>query len=60
MNRDPIVEEIHKTRRKMLDECNGKLELLLERYKAAEEQDLERTVTFESLQTSREGPKTEA
>ena len=39
MNRDPIVEEIHQTREKMLAECNGDLGKLLDRLQAAEKRE---------------------
>ena len=39
MNRDPIVEEVHQTRQKILAECNGDLDQLLDRMKAPEIQD---------------------
>ena len=49
MNRDPIVEEIHRTRQKILEECNGDLDQLLDRLKAAEVQDRGLVVTTTSL-----------
>lgn len=49
MNRDPIVEEIHRTRQKILDECNGDLDRLLDRLKAAEVQNRGLVVTTTSL-----------
>ena len=36
MSRDPIVEEIHEIRRKMLDECGGDFDKLFDRLKAAQ------------------------
>ncbi len=39
MNRDPIVEEIHQTRKKMLAECDGDLGKLLDRLQAAEKRE---------------------
>lgn len=39
MNRDPIVEEIHQTRQKIWEECNGDLDQLLDRLQAAEKRD---------------------
>lgn len=45
MKRDPIVEEIHQTRQKLLDECGGDLNQLMARYKAAEKQDRDRLVS---------------
>ena len=49
MNRDPIVEEIHRTRQKILDGCNGDLDQLLDRLKAAEVQDRRLLVATTSL-----------
>ena len=49
MNRDPFVEEIHRTRQKILDECNGDLDQLLDRLKAAEVQDRGLVVATTSL-----------
>jgi hypothetical protein len=36
MSRDPIVEEIRQARQKLLDECGGDLDKLLDRFKASE------------------------
>ena len=49
MKHDPIVEEIHKIREKLLDECEGDLEKLMDRLKAAETQDRSRMVSSKSL-----------
>ena len=56
MNRDPIVEEIHRTRQKILDECNRDLDQLLDRLKAAEVQDRRFVVTTTSLDPERREP----
>ena len=45
MKRDPIVEEIHQIRQKLLEECGGDLNQLMARYKAAEIQDSDRLVS---------------
>ena len=42
---DPIIEEVYQARQKLLEECEGDLEALLERLKAAEAQDRHRVVT---------------
>ena len=39
MNKDSIVEEIHQIRGRLLTECNGDLDKLLDRYKQSEDQD---------------------
>jgi len=36
MRNDPIVEEIHRVREKMLEECRGDLERLMDRIKVRE------------------------
>ncbi len=36
MNRDPVVEEVHRTRQKLLNGCSGDLDRLLDRVKAGE------------------------
>ena len=36
MKNDPIVEEIHRIREKMLDECGGDMEKLMDRMKSRE------------------------
>ena len=48
MKRDPIAEEIHQTRQKLLEECGGDLNQLMARYKAAEIQDRDRLVSATS------------
>jgi hypothetical protein len=53
MKHDPIVEEIHQTRQKMLAECHDDLDQLLDRLKTAEIQDRGRMVSLESLKKTR-------
>ena len=36
MKKDPIVEEIHQIRERLLDECGGDIEALMDRLKARE------------------------
>lgn len=45
MKRDPIVEEIHQIRKKMLEECGGDLDKFFDRLKAQEAGDRDRVVT---------------
>ena len=52
MNNDPIVEEIHQTRSRLLDECNGDLDKLLDRYKQSEDHD--RVVTLKDVEERRQ------
>ena len=52
MNDDPIVEEIHEIRARLLAECNGDLDQLLDRYKQSE--DPNRAVTLEDVQKRRQ------
>ena len=49
MKRDPIIEEIHQTRQKLLQECGGDLNQLMDRFKAAEIQDRSRMVSTISV-----------
>ena len=51
MNRDPVVEEVHQIRQKLLEACGGDLDRLLDRLKAAEIQDRSRVVAATSLPT---------
>ena len=46
---DPIVAEIHETRRRIMAECGDDVERLIDRLKAAESQDKDRLVTAEEL-----------
>ena len=46
MNRDPIVDEVRQARQKILEDCGGDLENLLDRLKAAEAQDRDRVVSL--------------
>ena len=46
---DPIVEEIRETRRQILHECQGDLERLIARLKAAEQKDQNRLVTADQV-----------
>ena len=47
---DPIVDEIHETRRRLMKECGDDLQKLLERFKSAEAQDKGRVVTMDEVQ----------
>jgi hypothetical protein len=49
MKHDPIVEEIHQVRQKMLAECHGDLDQLLDRLRAAEPLDGDRVVSLEAV-----------
>lgn len=54
---DPIVDEIHKIREKMLEECGGDLTKLLERFRAREAQDQSRIVTSVQKVDNKHGSK---
>ncbi len=54
---DPIVREIHETRRRILEECDGDLERLIARLKAAEQKDKDRLVTMDEVQKRASAPK---
>lgn len=45
MKDDPIVEEIHEARRKLLNECGGDLEKLMDRLKSREQEHPSRIVS---------------
>lgn len=53
MTNDPIVDEIRRTRERLLAECGGDLERLLDRYQCAS--DPQRTVTREDIERRRQG-----
>jgi hypothetical protein len=42
---DPFVEEVHKVRERLLQECGGDLERLMDRLKACEEEDRSRVTS---------------
>jgi hypothetical protein len=42
---DPFVEEIHQVRERLLQECGGDLERLMNRLKAREEEDQQRVTS---------------
>jgi len=52
MSSDPIVEEIHQIRGRLLSECDGDLDQLLDRYKRSEDRD--RIVTLKDVDARRE------
>jgi hypothetical protein len=55
---DPIVEEIHRTRDRMLAECGGDFHKYMDRIRDAEKQDIDRVVTKEEF-LRRKGKKKE-
>ena len=52
MNDDPLVEEIHEIRGRLLAQCDGDLDRLLDRYKQSEDPD--RVVTLEEVDQRRQ------
>jgi len=46
MKKDPIVEEVHQIREKLLDECGGDIEILMDRLKAREFADKDRIISW--------------
>jgi hypothetical protein len=54
---DPIVDEIHETRRRIFEECGNDLGHYLERIKAAEQLDKHRLVTLDDVQKRAGKPK---
>lgn len=53
MVNDSIVEEIRQVRARLLGDCGGDLDKLLDRYKLAEDQDRSRVVTLEQVRQRR-------
>jgi hypothetical protein len=52
---DPIVEEIHRVRAKLLEEAGGDLELLMDRLQSRESEDRSRVISeLEEPQGSRQ------
>ncbi len=49
MKKDPIVEEIHQIRERLLDECGGDIEVLMDRLKAREVKDKNRIISCKRL-----------
>lgn len=45
MQQDPLVEEIHEVRRKLLEDCGGDLERLMDRLQSREGQEPARVVS---------------
>ena len=60
MSRDPIVEEVRRTRGKLLAECRGDLDALLDRLKAAEDADRGRMIGRQDLDAKRRKEPVEA
>jgi hypothetical protein len=58
MTGDPIVREIHETRRRIFQECGGDVEGLIARLKAAELKDKDRLVTMDDVQKRARTPRT--
>ena len=55
MNHDPIVAEIHHVRQRMLAECHGDLDQLLDRLQAAQPLEGDRMVSLEAVRERRQG-----
>jgi hypothetical protein len=51
------VEEIHHVRQKILAECNGDLDQLLDRLQAAETADGKRVISLEAVRERQRGTK---
>jgi len=49
MNKDPIIEEIHRIREKMLEDCGGDLEKLMDRLQANESRHPDRLVSEKDI-----------
>jgi hypothetical protein len=53
MTNDPIVEEVHRIREKMWDECGGDLDRLMASFRAGEAEHPERVFSGERLKQLR-------
>ena len=53
MRKDPIVEEIHQIREKILDECGGDLEKFMDHLKAREFKDKAQLISREGMTTGK-------
>jgi len=60
MRRDPIVEEIHRTRKKLLEECGGDLDRYFDQVQADEALDRDRLVSKIPGRKKRPAPVKEA
>jgi hypothetical protein len=49
MTEDPIVEEVHRIRDRLLAECGGDFQKYMDRIREAESQDRDRLVTKEEV-----------
>lgn len=57
MKDDPIVAEIHRIREQILNACDGDLDKLMDRLKAAEDRDRDRVVSMKMVRQRREGAR---
>ena len=59
--KDHIVEEIHRIREKMLEECGGDIDKLMDRIKGREAEHPERIISLEELKKRKrkQGPDSE-
>jgi hypothetical protein len=53
MRNDPIVEEVHRIREKMWDDCGGDLDRLIASFRASEAEHPERIISSERLKQLR-------
>jgi hypothetical protein len=53
MKNDPVVEEVHRIRERMWDECGGDLDRLIESFRATEAEHPERILPPERLERMR-------
>ncbi len=58
MNRDPIVEEVHRIRERMWDECGGDLDRLMEFLRAGEAEHRDRIISRAELDELRRRERT--
>lgn len=54
MRDDPIVEEVHRIREKMWDDCGGDLDRLIALFRASEAEHPERIISKDRLEQPRQ------
>jgi ribosomal 50S subunit-associated protein YjgA (DUF615 family) len=54
---DPIVEQVHQARQRILAECDGNVDRLIARLKAADSMNKDRLVTVEDVERRSRKPK---
>ena len=59
VKKDPILEEIHQIRERLLDKCGGDIEALTDRLKAREVEDRDRVISWKRLEEKATAARTD-